>query len=143
MTRSDTAAEQLISGKMNCAQAVLTSFCEELGLDRDVALKIAKCFGGGIASSGNTCGAVTGAYMVIELKQGTEVPEAPGKEKVKMLTAKFAQEFVKIHGSTQCRKLLGYDVSLPEEFKIVIQKKLFSTRCPIFVLDSVAILEKI
>lgn len=143
MTRTDSAAELLISGRVNCAQAVLTSFCEELGLNRDIALKITKCFGGGIAGSGNTCGAVTGAYMVIGLKQRETLSETPGKEKVKMLTTKFADQFVRLHGSILCRDLLGYDVSQPEQLAIVVQKKLFAIKCPIFVRDSVSILEKI
>ncbi len=142
MTRSESAAELLINHKVNCAQAVLTAFCEELELSRDTALKVAKCFGGGISGSGNVCGAVTGAYMVIGLKQGTLEPDPPGKEKTKKAAQDFTMRFAQIHGSIMCKQLLGYDVSKPDEFEVISQKKLFISICPKLVRDSIVILEK-
>ena len=56
---------------MNCAQSVLVCFANELNLDELTALKIASGFGGGMARA-ETCGAVTGAYMVLGLKAQTE-----------------------------------------------------------------------
>jgi C_GCAxxG_C_C family probable redox protein len=50
--------------KYNCAQAVLGAFCEESGLDINIAFKLANGFGGGIRC-GETCGAVSGAVMAI------------------------------------------------------------------------------
>ena len=55
--------------RINCAQTVITTFCEELGLDRAIALQVANGFGGGMGRTGRTCGAVTGAYMVLGLSQ--------------------------------------------------------------------------
>ena len=54
----------------NCSQAVLSSFDDDFGLDKDMALKLAAGFGGGMGRMAQTCGAVTGAYMVIGLKHG-------------------------------------------------------------------------
>ena len=140
MNKANSAAELLKLRKVNCAQAVLTSFCEELGLDRDLALKVTKCFGGGIAGSGKTCGAVTGAYMVMGLRQPAS-SEEPGKEKVQKLIKEFNEKFIALNGSLECRSLLGYDVSQPAELEAVKTKGLFVTTCPKFVKDSIEILE--
>ena len=48
MTRADEAAEKIASSQMNCAQAVLTAFNEDLGLEKSTALKIALPFGAGM-----------------------------------------------------------------------------------------------
>ena len=55
------AAAQCFNETFNCAQAVFSAFARELGLDREMALKTAAAFGGGMAGTGATCGAVTGA----------------------------------------------------------------------------------
>ena len=39
-----------------CSQAVLTAFCEELGMDKNIALKLADGFGGGMGASGTPAG---------------------------------------------------------------------------------------
>ena len=44
------------------------------GLDRETALHVAGAFGG-MARRGGTCGAVTGAFMVIGLKYGKTRPD--------------------------------------------------------------------
>ena len=54
----------------SCAQSIFSTYAPHYGLDEDKALKISTGFGGGMARSGRTCGAVTGAYMVIGLKYG-------------------------------------------------------------------------
>ena len=69
MSKIDTAVSGFKEG-FNCAQSVLSAFSEELGLTRETALKIACPFGGGMARQAETCGAVTGAFMVIGLKYG-------------------------------------------------------------------------
>ena len=57
-------------GDFNCAQSITGTYGPQYGLNQDIALKIATGFGGGMARFGRTCGAVSGAYMVIGLKYG-------------------------------------------------------------------------
>jgi C_GCAxxG_C_C family probable redox protein len=141
MNRADSAAESMAAGKVNCAQAVLTAFCEELGLDRNLALKMAQGFGGGMGRSGETCGAVTGAYMVLGLRYSRDnSPES--KEKMYQIIKDFAQKFKQKNRSILCKQLLGYDVSKQEELAIIKDKGLFAKLCPDFVRSSVEILEK-
>ena len=68
-TKSDIAAE-IFSKGFSCSQAVFASLSSEYGVDSDTAKKIAGAFGGGIASNGELCGAVSGALMAIGLKHG-------------------------------------------------------------------------
>ena len=51
---------------VNCAQAVVMAFADVLGISEDQALGMGACFGRGMGM-GATCGAVTGALMVLGL----------------------------------------------------------------------------
>ena len=50
----------------NCAQGVLVPFARALGLDEETAFRVGANFGSGMRM-GATCGAVTGALMVLGL----------------------------------------------------------------------------
>jgi C_GCAxxG_C_C family probable redox protein len=144
MDKSKQAFEIMRVHRMNCAQAVLTVFCEDLGLTPITALKVAMGFGGGMARTGKTCGAVTGAYMVLGLSQKIS-PENPYKsiDKTYELVHKFNREFEAIHGSLTCKELLGYDLNTPHGLAEARTKKVFTSLCPHFVADSVKILSDI
>jgi len=58
-----------------CSQSVLLSIQEELGLGDLEAFKAATVFGGGVARSGETCGALIGALMALGLVIGREQME--------------------------------------------------------------------
>jgi C_GCAxxG_C_C family probable redox protein len=143
MTRADSAKANMESRKMNCAQSLLTAFCDDLGLDRRLALKIALGFGGGMGSTGRTCGAVTGAYMVLGLRQDLR-PETSEqvRKKINDLVQEFNRQFIEINGSMACKDLLGLDLSVPGNREIAREKGLFTTVCPKLVQDSAGILEK-
>ncbi|HOG12571.1 MAG: C-GCAxxG-C-C family protein [Smithellaceae bacterium] len=106
-TYSDAAEEKFIEG-YNCAQSVLFSFCEELGLDADTALKISCGFGGGMGRKGEVCGAVTGGVMVLGLKYGRGIKEQREQTyasyvKIRELFDRFSAR----HSTCLCRELLG------------------------------------
>jgi C_GCAxxG_C_C family probable redox protein len=123
---------------------VLSSFGEELGLDRERALKVAGAFGGGMARMGETCGAVTGAFMAIGLKYGkAKAKDDAARDKTYDLVKEFVARFKDRHGSIVCRDLLGCDLSNPEGLKTASKKGLFDTLCPQFVQDAAEILEEI
>jgi len=130
--------------RFTCSSAVFSAFSDELGLDPDTAKKIACGFGAGISKSGNICGAVTGAIMVIGLKYGkTVLGDDAATEKTRALVQKFLQEFTERHGSVNCTELLGYNLGKPEEFAQARDNKQFVTKCPELVGDAAAILERI
>ncbi|MBN2411250.1 C_GCAxxG_C_C family protein [candidate division KSB1 bacterium] len=127
----------------NCSQSILATFAPQLGLDEKTALKIACGFGGGMGRQGNTCGAVSGAYMVLGLKFGETNAE---NKNAKADTYKHVQEFAELfqarNKTTRCNDLLGYDISSPEDRQIITGKNLFNTLCPGLVKDAAEILQK-
>ena len=128
----------------SCSQAIFSAFGSRFGINEQTALKIASTFGGGMARMGNTCGAVTGAFMVIGLKHGHTNPEDEElKEEVYRIVNRFADEFKSRNGSIFCRELLGYELSDPEQRQTVNEKGLPDTICVKLVRDSAEILEKL
>ena len=143
MERKDEAIQSFSDGYL-CSQAVLTAFCEQFGLNKETALKLSQGFGGGFARCGETCGAVTGALMVIGLKEGSSLQdETPEKEKTYATVQAFIGAFRNRHGSIVCKELLDCDISKPDGYNRAEKEKLFETVCPKLVGDAVAILEKL
>ena len=143
MTKSDDALASFKSG-FTCSSAVFSAFSDELGLDVGTAKKIACGFGAGISKTGNICGAVSGAILVIGLKYGkTKQGNDAATEKTRALVREFMQEFTERHGSVNCTELLGYNLSNPDEYEKARNSKLFVTKCQGLVGDATAILEKI
>ena len=138
-TPTEQALASFDSG-CNCAQAVLLAFASELGLSPDLAIKIAAGFGGGLGRSGETCGALSGAIMVIGLKTAaSDITDIAAKEKAYALTLQLVTEFKERQGSVQCRELIGFDLSQPEELNQARHNQVFRTRCPQFVHDAAEI----
>jgi C_GCAxxG_C_C family probable redox protein len=128
----------------SCSQAVLSAFCVPLGLDRTTALRISQSFGGGMAQMGETCGAVSGAFMVIGLKHGrTRADDDPAKEKTYELVRDFVRRFRAEHGSIVCKELLGYDIGNEDEAKEAQEKHLFDELCTKLVQTAAEILEEL
>jgi C_GCAxxG_C_C family probable redox protein len=115
-----------------------------LGLDRERALRVAGAFGGGMARMGETCGAVTGALMVIGLKYGkTKAEDEGARDKTYELARECVNRFQSRHGSIICKELLGYDLSNPQEGEAAKEKGLFHTLCPQLVQDATEMLKEI
>lgn len=143
MTKADDA-HRLFLKRFTCSAAVFSTFSAELGLDPDIAKKIACGFGGGISKTGNICGAVSGAIMVIGLKYGkTQEGDDAATEKTRALVREFIHEFTEKNGSVNCSELLGYNISIPEEYAQARDEEIFATTCPLMVRDAVEILENI
>lgn len=92
----------------NCAQSVLLAFCEDFGLSKNLATTLSLPFGGGMGQMRETCGALTGAFMVLGLasaknKAPTPEEKASCYEKVRTLAEAFQTE----NGSMLCRELLA------------------------------------
>jgi C_GCAxxG_C_C family probable redox protein len=128
----------------NCSQAVLSAFAADLGLEREAALRVAGAFGGGMGRLGETCGAVTGAFMVIGLKHGQISPaDKAAKEKTYALARAFAEQFAARHGSLRCCELLGCHIGTPEGMQLAREKGLFISLCPRLVSDAAEIVEQL
>jgi C_GCAxxG_C_C family probable redox protein len=143
MSEVELAAATFGEG-FNCSQAVLSAFAPEMGLDCDTALRVAGAFGAGIARTGQMCGAVSGALMVLGLQYGQTSPEDKlAKEKTYAMAQEFMERFKARNGSIFCRELLGYDISDPQQYQLIKDKLLFTSLCPRLVKDAVEIIEQI
>jgi C_GCAxxG_C_C family probable redox protein len=143
MRKRDSALEYFSKG-YNCSQSVLAAFAQDCGIDSATALKIACGFGAGMGRMQSTCGAVTGAIMVIGLIHGRPV-DASGacREKTYSLVREFAREFLKRQGTLSCAELLSCDLSTPEGQCLFNERNLLDEVCFSCVKDAVAILEDI
>lgn len=137
-------ALQCFSSGFNCSQAVFSTYSDQFGLDQETALKVSCPFGGGMGRMGETCGAVTGAFMLIGLKYGKYLQEDNlGKEKTYALVKEFTDKFTALHGSIKCKELLKYDMSNPDELKLIKEKGLWDSLCPLYVGSASKIIEEI
>jgi len=118
-THGQIAEDNFKSG-CNCAQAVMSTYADELGIDQSTALKLSSSFGGGMGRLREVCGAVSGMFMVAGLKYGYDDLKDPDAKKSHYeLIQKLAKEFKEQNGSIVCRELLsllsGADVPSPEQ----------------------------
>lgn len=79
----------------NCAQAILVAFSDVCGISKEQAYALGEHFGSGM-KTGNVCGTLTGAYMVLGMA-GRDASLATG----------LMQKFNQRHVSNQCRLLLA------------------------------------
>ncbi len=135
------AVSNLLEG-YTCSEAILGAYASALGLPRETAVKISGGFGGGMAQ-GKTCGAVTGAYMVLGLKYASGKPGGGySRDRTYQLVQEFAHRFRERRGTTECRELLrenGVDMTrsnLSEELRK-------SGLCVEMVRDAAEIIESI
>ena len=143
MTKSDEALALFREG-FSCSQAVLAAFAGDNGLSREAALRIAQPFGGGIAGSGDWCGALTGALLAIGHRYGRfRADDMAAKDKTYALVREFLARFRALHAAVRCNDLLGCDIGTPEGRKAIDEKNLHQTVCETLVRDAVRILEDI
>ena len=141
MTKADEAVQSFKDG-FSCSQAILAAYGPAFGLDRLTALKVSGSFGGGMASMGDTCGAVTGAFMVLGLKHGrTDAKDVATREKNYSCVKEFCTAFKARNKSIVCRDLLGCDLGTPEGRQYAKDHRIPPTICPKFVKDAAEILE--
>jgi C_GCAxxG_C_C family probable redox protein len=132
----DIAVQRFRDG-FNCSQSVLLAFADDFNLPPDVALRVAAPFGGGIARAGETCGALTGALMVLGLRYGTTIAsDQEAKERQYQLARDLMAQFQRRHGSTLCRELLGCEIMTPEGRQRAHDRGLFDQICPRLVADA-------
>jgi len=140
-TKGEDAAELFRNG-WSCSQAVACAFAKDFGIDEKAALKLSCALGGGMGHTGNTCGAVTGALLVIGMKYGrTSLDDLASKEKTYELARQFLKEFWRRNHSINCTELIGYDLSNPEALAEAREKKAFHSTCSKYVCDAGDILE--
>ena len=140
--KSQDAAELFRNGFL-CSQAVLATFSDSYGLDRNSALKIASGLGAGMRCS-EICGAVSGAVLVIGLKHGhTDAKDTAAKKICDAKVREFLSIFLERNQALTCRDILGCDISTPAGRQKAVDDKLFTTVCVDKVASAATILEEL
>jgi C_GCAxxG_C_C family probable redox protein len=140
MSRVDDAVRLFGDGHA-CSQAVLLAFAPSLGLDSGQALRIAAGFAGGM-HLGQTCGAVTGAIMVLGLARCDETcATREGRAEVAAAVETLADRFRERVGALDCPEIMGIDVRVPGARELAKERDLYATRCQPAVRAAAEILE--
>lgn len=128
---------------LNCAQAVFASYAEKLEFDRETALHVSAGFGGGMGHLQETCGVVTGAFMVISVYNSRLYAEnQTRKEKSYAMIREFNSRFLEMHKSAKCRDLIDCDLSTEEGRARVRELQLHETICEGCMATSIGILRE-
>jgi len=136
-------AVKLSESGCSCSQAVFGAFAPEFGLDEDVAVRVASGFGGGMRM-GDTCGALTGAFMALGLALGGNASRtAEGRQAVSEAVIACTRRFLDSHGALACRDLLGCDIHTLEGKQRALDQNLFETKCRDLVRDAATIVESL
>lgn len=143
MKNSDIAVGKFKEG-YNCAQSTLFGYAEKLNIDKNMALKIANGFGGGMGRKQEVCGAVSGAILVLGLMYGRGENESKEKQdlaylKVRNLIDAFRKEF----GTINCKELLSGCELLTEEGQKMFKESGLHDKCCEYVRSAVRILDEI
>ena len=128
-------------GGLSCSQAILSTYSPLFGLNQDDAIRIARGFGGGMARLSETCGAVTGAFMVISLKFPGDNKQA--KEATYTLIQEFAKRFKAANGCLNCGLLLGCDLNTPEGKNYFKENGMLKSHCMKYVQNAAEIIEEL
>ena len=140
---SEAAAKMFLEG-YNCAQSVLAACGAAHGLDRATAIQAAQAFGGGMGRTGNVCGAVTGALMVIGFVcSAKDAKDVAAKQRSARMAREVMARFQIRNGSIVCRDLLGCDISTEEGHRKAMEQGLFKTVCAKAVEDAALVLEEV
>ena len=142
INRVENAVSLFLSG-FSCSQAILASYSSLIGLDKEIALKLAGGFGGGIGGTAKICGAISGSIMVLSYKNSpTKANDSSQKAHNYLIIQEFIKKFEEQTSVTNCKDILNYDISIPAEKEKAKELNLFKTICPECVRLSALILEE-
>jgi C_GCAxxG_C_C family probable redox protein len=137
------AIERFRSG-FNCSQSVLASMAGRVNTDVTFLEKVASGFGGGMGHMQGTCGAVTGSFMTISLYCGNRYSDNQERTaEAYRLIKEFDSEFKKLHETTNCMELIGYELDSPEDHDMAVENNVFERVCEKCINDSIDILHKL
>lgn len=125
------AKDRFLSG-YNCAEAVLLSVLELLGVEGDWAPRVASGFGGGMARTCQVCGAITGALMAAGWSRGRD-SENDDIDVVYAIGASLVDDFVSRFGTSSCRMLIDVDLADPEQREKAKRAGVFADQCTRYV----------
>ena len=119
MNRKEQAINNFKKG-YNCSQSIVLAFSDLVSINESDLLKLTSPFGGGMGRLRETCGAVSGCFIILGLLYGYDEPES-GQLKAQLYerVQKIGLDFESNQGSLECRQLLNlkekHSSSVPSE----------------------------
>jgi C_GCAxxG_C_C family probable redox protein len=111
-----------------CAETTLIALQECYGLDHADDSSPAMALNGGVAYSGGTCGAITGAALAVgRLSERRVADHRQAKTTARTIIQQLMTDFEEAHGSVDCRDLTGMD--LLAEHDAFIESGIWRTAC--------------
>lgn len=140
MSKENKAIEKFRNG-FNCAQSVLSAYTSDFNLEESTALGITCGFGGGMGKLQETCGAVTGSFMVLGLyNYRKHANNEDRKENTYTMVQEFDKRFKAIHGTIRCHDLINCDLRTEQGSQYARDNNLFEVVCEKCISDSLLIL---
>lgn len=113
-----------------CAETIFMVLKEAYGLPEPTDPSAAMVLNGGIAYSGNLCGALGGAALIVGMLAGREIADhAQAKVVARRTMMRLMDEFQAQHGAINCRDLTGIDFHDEKQHREFIESGLWRTRC--------------
>jgi C_GCAxxG_C_C family probable redox protein len=120
----------------NCAQSIMLFAVAALGLEGRTPdpVEYARYLGGGVARSGLTCGALTGAALALGVRDAGapetwSARDAEGYAQLQQVLSAFRAEF----GDTECARLTGCDLSTREGYRTFVRRGVRDTHCVVMI----------
>lgn len=131
MTRIEETIKRHDKG-YNCAQSIVCTYCDLVGLDEATAFKIAEGLGLGCGCMEGTCGALTGAVLLAGCKNSTVNLEKPNsKGSTYKVSREIITKFNEKNHATICKELKG------------IETGKMLRACPDCIRDAASIVEEV
>jgi C_GCAxxG_C_C family probable redox protein len=113
-----------------CAETTFIVLKGVYGLDDPMDASAAMALNGGVAYSGGTCGAITGAALAVGLLAGRRIDDHRSAKRVaRQLVAELMDAFQATQGAVDCRDLIGIDLRAPGGHEAFIAGGMWRDRC--------------
>lgn len=111
-SRVETALRKYSQG-YNCAQAIACTYADLLGVDEETAYHFAEAFGSGMGGLQETCGTVTGLFMLAGMKQNSTLGDKSKRPDTYKTVREIARSFKELNATILCRNLKGSNGTQP------------------------------
>ncbi len=127
----------------NCCQSIVAAFADKTGLSFEASVNVSEGFGAG-AGSGELCGALSGAIMVLGLTNPVDPEDVVGsKRRVQALSKELQKRFSAQFGAVRCIELLQNRKINGETATGPAKELGLTNHCAIMIVTAVALVEEL
>jgi C_GCAxxG_C_C family probable redox protein len=113
-----------------CAETTFITLKAAFGLPDPDDAGAAMALNGGIAYSGGTCGAVSGAALAVGILAERRIADHQVAKRVaRRIIVRLMDDFRLAHGAINCRDLIGLDLRAPGAHREFIDSGVWRERC--------------